>query len=369
MAESHSNSSLKKLQLIRRYSKAEMSEPVLQQVKDSTSVEAILPNKEQCLEDIRSSGLDGELVPLSNGDEQFSVTKMPELAKRNSIAPARYRARKAVTITNIKAAISHYRLHLKLPPVNYDQMATKSHPLEGKTRPNYLPPPAALKDMTREQLSEWKRKEMLKRKALGMKKNRARKREEFEDLKNQLHELVCMAEGHSNSSLTKLELIRRYSKAEMPEPMLQQVKDSASVEATLPNKEQWLKDTRSPGPDGELVPLSNDNEEFIVSGPFEESWNDADFADDEQFPVIEMPVPVLQQVKDSASVEATLPKKEQCHEDTRSLGLDGELVPLSSDNEEFIVSGPFEESWNDVDFAWQEFAHDLMLSDQCQKVS
>ena len=205
------------------------------------------------------------------------MSQPTQTAKRNSIVPARYRARKAVTITNIKAAISHYRLRLKLPPVNNDQVATKSNPLLGKTRPNYLPPPEVLKDMTREQISQWKRKERLKRKALGMKENRARKREEFEDLKNQLYELVCMAEGHSVSSLTKSELIRRYAKAEMPESVLQLVKDSASVEATLPNKGQCQEDTGFSGPNGELVPLSNDDERFPVIGTFGESWNDIDF--------------------------------------------------------------------------------------------
>ena len=74
-----------------------------------------------------------------------------------------------------------------------------------------------------------------------------------------------------------------------------------------------------------------------------------------------MPESVLQLVKDSASVEATLLNKEQYQEDTGSSGPNGELVPLSNDDERFPVIGTFEESWNDIDFVWQEFARDVML--------
>ena len=255
-----------------------------------------------------------DLITMAKSNSSITTKVKPNKPPKSSARVARFRSRKAVTVTNIKAAIRHYRLRLKLPPVD-DGPKSKDHPLFGKPRPNYLPPPEVMKNMSEAEISEWKRKERLKRKALSMKENRARKREEFEELKNQLYELVCRAKGDS-ISLTKPELISKYTEAEMPEPVLQLAKDSAK---------------------GDSISLTKTE---LVS----------------KYAEAEMPDPMLSLAKDCASVDAILPIKEQCDEDMGSLGPEGELLPLSSDDEPF----PIEEILNDVDLVRQEFAHDIL---------
>ena len=62
--------------------------------------------------------------------------------------------------------------------------------------------------MSDKQLSEWRREVRLKRKAASMRKNRAKKGEEFGELKDELYELVCLAEG--SVSMSKSEVIDRF---------------------------------------------------------------------------------------------------------------------------------------------------------------
>ena len=116
-----------------------------------------------------------------------------------------------------------------------------------------------------------------------MREKRAKERERFEELKNQLYELVCMAEG--SASVTKSELIRKYSNygddANMPEALLSQVKDPVSDGATLPIKKQYPEDTGSSGTGGELVKCSNTVKDFPVLGNFGDVWNDIDMEWDE----------------------------------------------------------------------------------------
>ena len=130
----------------------------------------------------------------------------PKLPRKWSSNSKRYRARRSTHIEIMKAAIIHYRSRLELPP-KYD-CTPKCHPLKGKMRPVYLPPPELQHNMTYEQLSEWKRMDMMQRKKLGMRKIRAKKGKELKEMKDELYKLVCMTEG--SVFLSESEVINRF---------------------------------------------------------------------------------------------------------------------------------------------------------------
>jgi hypothetical protein len=77
---------------------------------------------------------------------------------------ARSCKRKAATIKNIQAAINHFRGRLKLSSLDFMKKRT-SHVLKGKQQPNYEPPTKELAIMTKRELSEWRAKDRLRRRA------------------------------------------------------------------------------------------------------------------------------------------------------------------------------------------------------------
>ena len=125
--------------------------------------------------------------------------------------------------------------------------------------------------MTGKQISEWKAKERKKRQALGAKERRAQIREEFNELKDQLYELVSMSEG-STLSLTKSEVIGKFkcvdlntpvdidaACAKMPEKVLQR---SATVSASSVNSCAHLMEKGEPSANEEGLDDSIEWENF-----------------------------------------------------------------------------------------------------------
>jgi hypothetical protein len=125
---------------------------------------------------------------LINCKKEQPPKKATSSANRN----VRYRAKKKDLE---KSIIDLYNLiHPDHPVAGIKQLLPKLS-VKGRKRPNYSPPDHLRKNMTDEQISEWREKERKKRKALKMRESRARKAAVLKSLIHKIEEHIKKMAG------------------------------------------------------------------------------------------------------------------------------------------------------------------------------
>jgi hypothetical protein len=116
----------------------------------------------------------------------------PKKATSSANRNVRYRAKKKDLE---KSIVDLYNLiHPDHPVAGIKQLLPKLS-IKGRKRPNYSPPDHLRKNMTDEQISEWREKERKKRKALKMRESRARKAAVLKSLIHKIEEHIKKMAG------------------------------------------------------------------------------------------------------------------------------------------------------------------------------
>jgi hypothetical protein len=116
----------------------------------------------------------------------------PKKATSSANRNVRYRAKKKDLE---KSIVDLYNLiHPDHPVAGIKQLLPKLS-VKGRKRPNYSPPDHLRKNMTDEQISEWREKERKKRKALKMRESRARKAALLKSLVHKIEEHIKKMAG------------------------------------------------------------------------------------------------------------------------------------------------------------------------------
>jgi hypothetical protein len=108
-----------------------------------------------------------------------------EPADRN----VKWRARKKAEALSIANKVNAKRAELNLPSSSVGLALKHYCPFKGKKRPGYNPPDEEMALMTKQQLSQWRREERRKRKAMVQHENRMRKKSLLNKMKEELDEL------------------------------------------------------------------------------------------------------------------------------------------------------------------------------------
>ena len=101
----------------------------------------------------------------------------------------KWRARKKAEALSIANEVNAKRAELNLPSSSVDLTLKHCCPFEGQKRPDYNPPEEEMALMTKQQLSQWRREEQRKRKAMAQHENRMRKKAMLNKMKEELDEL------------------------------------------------------------------------------------------------------------------------------------------------------------------------------------
>ena len=116
-----------------------------------------------------------------------------------SRANAKFRAKESKKAQDMVDEYNYYLMKLNMPTVS---LAFKHEcPFKGGTKPDYQPTPEMMKNMTADDVVEWKNEQRKKRKALKQKENRMKKAQMLRIIQEQLPELKRKAEEKTRLDL------------------------------------------------------------------------------------------------------------------------------------------------------------------------
>lgn len=114
---------------------------------------------------------------------------------------ARWQAKNKKRNEAIVHEYNSYCKELNLPTISLSAERKHKCPFKGKKKPVYMPPPEKAKEMSEDEMMEWKRKARLKRKAISQRENRKAREEKIKKVVEELPLLKQMVEEKKMSGL------------------------------------------------------------------------------------------------------------------------------------------------------------------------
>lgn len=146
----------------------------------------------------------GTASPTSSKSPAQEPGKQAEVRKNtSSMRVNRFRIRQAANTASMKKRINEILSQLNRPTIDFSKKKTES-PLEGKPRPEHLPPREERVNMSREELSQWRAEARKRRKNESMRKIRARDSEVLKGLRTMLDSLEQEIAERKHSPLSDL---------------------------------------------------------------------------------------------------------------------------------------------------------------------